>query len=382
MLTLRKLFSLICVIFAFCTNHHSTVSATVLHRGRESSKHADTSVTEHPLQGRRVFWYGFDFAFEFVSNFLLVKEKDILKYKRGMYTHSITTSDILVMSGTCSHCTEFTGLVIYIDGEAGKFPLKNLKPGFNLIYLGVSTVKLPPGAKHIKVMFGASALHYNFTFANRALKRVVNISEKNKFIAYAASKCVTHREKVFDELMRFARSHPQLGRAAALGRCRGASSTAPGEEGGATAAAAGRLNYTSNPILFKPYKYVLCMENSNVPHYMTEKIFNAFQAGAIPLYWGAPDLVRRMFHPDTFIYIDPSDVQPALDRILAIEGNPALYRQILATPVLLQGGGTLRRFFAGGIPLAEALDASRARSSLSNYIWASILTRISPLPAP
>lgn len=36
----------------------------------------------------------------------------------------------------------------------------------------------------------------------------------------------------------------------------------------------------------KDYKFNLCYENSSYPGYLTEKIFDAFAAGCIPIYWG------------------------------------------------------------------------------------------------
>ena len=39
------------------------------------------------------------------------------------------------------------------------------------------------------------------------------------------------------------------------------------------------------------YRYSLCYENSdNIKGYITEKIFDSFQAGCVPIYWGAPDI--------------------------------------------------------------------------------------------
>ncbi len=38
------------------------------------------------------------------------------------------------------------------------------------------------------------------------------------------------------------------------------------------------------------YKFSLCFENSIWPGYVTEKIFDCFFAGTIPVYWGAPDI--------------------------------------------------------------------------------------------
>ena len=47
----------------------------------------------------------------------------------------------------------------------------------------------------------------------------------------------------------------------------------------------------SNPIHSKHqtlqnYRYTLCFENSYYPGYITEKLFDTFSAGTIPIYWG------------------------------------------------------------------------------------------------
>lgn len=38
------------------------------------------------------------------------------------------------------------------------------------------------------------------------------------------------------------------------------------------------------------FKFALCFENCVFPGYVTEKIFDCFFAGCIPVYWGAPDI--------------------------------------------------------------------------------------------
>ncbi len=48
------------------------------------------------------------------------------------------------------------------------------------------------------------------------------------------------------------------------------------------------------------YKFVLCFENCSFPGYITEKIFDCFQAGCIPIYYGAPD-IEDFVPEDTFI---------------------------------------------------------------------------------
>ncbi len=38
------------------------------------------------------------------------------------------------------------------------------------------------------------------------------------------------------------------------------------------------------------YKFAFCFENSCIPGYITEKIFDAFSAGCVPIYLGAPNI--------------------------------------------------------------------------------------------
>jgi hypothetical protein len=49
------------------------------------------------------------------------------------------------------------------------------------------------------------------------------------------------------------------------------------------------------------YKFAICYENArDIPGYITEKIFNCFFAGCVPVYWGAPN-VTDYIPSDTFI---------------------------------------------------------------------------------
>jgi hypothetical protein len=53
----------------------------------------------------------------------------------------------------------------------------------------------------------------------------------------------------------------------------------------------------------REYKFVLCLENAAFPGYVTEKIFDSFFAGSVPVYLGAPDI--NMYVPEnTFVNID------------------------------------------------------------------------------
>ena len=49
------------------------------------------------------------------------------------------------------------------------------------------------------------------------------------------------------------------------------------------------------------YRFVLCLENSIFPGYVTEKIFDAMLAGCVPIYYGAPDINQYV---DNATFID------------------------------------------------------------------------------
>ncbi|HEX4916933.1 MAG TPA: glycosyltransferase family 10 [Limnobacter sp.] len=42
------------------------------------------------------------------------------------------------------------------------------------------------------------------------------------------------------------------------------------------------------------YRFSLCFENMPMQGYITEKIFDCFYAGTVPVYWGAPDIAEHI----------------------------------------------------------------------------------------
>lgn len=48
------------------------------------------------------------------------------------------------------------------------------------------------------------------------------------------------------------------------------------------------------------YKYSICFENSEMSGYITEKIFDCFYAGTVPIYYGAPD-ISYFINPNSYI---------------------------------------------------------------------------------
>lgn len=63
-----------------------------------------------------------------------------------------------------------------------------------------------------------------------------------------------------------------------------------------------------------PYRYHIAMENSSHADYWTEKIADAYLGGAMPLYWGCPNL-GEYFPDGSYRRIDRDDPQAAIDQI-------------------------------------------------------------------
>lgn len=85
---------------------------------------------------------------------------------------------------------------------------------------------------------------------------------------------------------------------------------------------------------YTPYKFVIAFENSSHTGYVTEKIINPMFAGAIPIYWGAPD-VGNHFNPHSFVDANgPDGLTTAIEKIKEIDQNDDIYEEMLSEPWL------------------------------------------------
>lgn len=73
----------------------------------------------------------------------------------------------------------------------------------------------------------------------------------------------------------------------------------------------------------KNHRFNIAFENSAYPGYTTEKIYDAFIAGCIPIYWGDP-LVDRYFNPKSFInYSDFKTEADLIEYLIYLDKNPS-----------------------------------------------------------
>jgi hypothetical protein len=72
------------------------------------------------------------------------------------------------------------------------------------------------------------------------------------------------------------------------------------------------------------YKFSLCFENTTMQGYLTEKIFDCFYAGCVPIYLGAKN-ISKLIPPDSFIdYRKFSSAQELLNHIMTLSDNEIL----------------------------------------------------------
>lgn len=85
----------------------------------------------------------------------------------------------------------------------------------------------------------------------------------------------------------------------------------------------------------KKFKFTLAIENTSTPGYISEKIFNAFTARTIPIYWGDPT-INEAVNSKSFINIhDFSDFESLIKRVKEIDEDDDQFLEMVNTLPLL-----------------------------------------------
>ena len=86
----------------------------------------------------------------------------------------------------------------------------------------------------------------------------------------------------------------------------------------------------------RTFKFNICAENNNTKDYVTEKIFDAFIAGCIPLYYGAlndpePGLINR---EAVIFWNKEGNNAENREKIRELKNNESFYREFISRPKL------------------------------------------------
>ena len=87
----------------------------------------------------------------------------------------------------------------------------------------------------------------------------------------------------------------------------------------------------------RTFKFNICAENNNTEYYVTEKIFDAFIAGCIPLYYGAlndpePGLINR---EAVIFWNKEGNNAENREKIRELKQNESFYQEFISRPKLL-----------------------------------------------
>jgi alpha(1,3/1,4) fucosyltransferase len=84
------------------------------------------------------------------------------------------------------------------------------------------------------------------------------------------------------------------------------------------------------------FLFNICAENACVKGYVTEKIFEALEAGTIPIYWGDPNPEPAILNPRRIIFWDGSRAETVLSTIKALYLDTQVREQFLQEPLFVE----------------------------------------------
>jgi Glycosyltransferase family 10 (fucosyltransferase) C-term len=251
---------------------------------------------------------------------------------------------------TMEMTTLFPGTILTVNGESSSEkcglgpPRDNVFP---LDYIGIDTGD--PSVNYVARNRSRAIATYFAAFDLASMpkqmrqivfdpiQRAAHTNTGERFLIYATSNCVYYREEAFKALS-------QIGDAYYGGRCTGRT-VAPYQAVGLPDEETQRGGWTENMRHYRRYRFALVMENDAAGGYVTEKIINAFVAGAIPVYFGTREIFD-LFNPRAFVFYDISNPQPAVDLVAHLEANRTAYLSMLHEPIVAHGDDTIARYFS------------------------------------
>jgi len=82
----------------------------------------------------------------------------------------------------------------------------------------------------------------------------------------------------------------------------------------------------------RAYKFNIAFENSSLPGYTTEKIFEPMVARCMPIYWGDPS-VTEQFNPKSFLnYADFPSQEALIEKVIELDRDDGKYLEYLRQP--------------------------------------------------
>lgn len=221
---------------------------------------------------------------------------------------SITESPELLIFGDfgTTHWS-FEGLKAYVTGE-------NMKPDFDQCDLAFTPFEDPGDERYVRLPFYAQVLEDAMKLLGRA-----SAGHRCELAEHFCSFVVSNprswtRNRFFKKLNR--RSRVDSG-------------------GSLFNNVGGRI--ADKSAFIAGHRFNIAFENTETDGYITEKLTDPLLAGTIPIYWGAPDVLRD-FNADCFIHArDFDDLGALTDFVLELDKDIDRQMRYLAAPAFRDG---------------------------------------------
>jgi hypothetical protein len=236
--------------------------------------------------------------------------------------------DLLVYGDFGEAHWAFHGLKLYLTGE-------NMTPDFEQCDLAFTPFETPGDPRAIRLPYYAQVLESPTPLLERA-----KVSPRSGLAAGFCSFVVSNprswpRNRFFKKLLRRRRVD--------------SGGSLFNNMGGRVA---DKMKFVSD------YRFNIAFENTETDGYITEKLVEPLLAGTIPIYWGAPDVLRD-FDARCFVHArDFEDLDALADFVIALDSDPKRQLEYLNAPV-----------FQGGVPppcLSDAYVADPILNLLKN----------------
>ena len=94
--------------------------------------------------------------------------------------------------------------------------------------------------------------------------------------------------------------------------------------------------YWDSPKCYQSYRFVISTENTSSENYITEKIFRAFEADVIPIYWGAPNIKEYVNEKRFVCAQDYKNYTELRQRIKALDQDHEQYMNMVSQPIFTE----------------------------------------------
>lgn len=164
--------------------------------------------------------------------------------------------------------------------------------------------------------------------AHKGVKTARTGSSPRRFCAFLYSQCDwPHRQYFYDVLN-------SMEPVDAIGKCAGALKAQEKNHKLASRRSSWYLDDAVNQ--YEQFKFVIAFENSIAPGYVTEKVVNAFLAGAIPIFWGNSTSLAGLFNPHSYIDCGTfATLRKCADRVLEVHRSVELYESMRREPPII-----------------------------------------------